>query len=354
MSDDDQTGTPHDSPDGATPAGTRGTAAAGIRDVAQQAGVSPATVSRVLNGSAVVTPEVRRRVLEAIGHLGYRPNQVARNLRRQQAEMIGVVIGDVENPFFTETVRTVEDAAYNLGYRMLLCNTDENAEKQRAYLRVMAAERVLGVILAPSEPNAAEISDLLDLGIPVVAFDRAAGDPRADSVTADNWEAGRTATEHLLEWGCRHIVLVSSAEIATGAERLAGYEEAMHSAGLQPRLAPGFSRAEGGMTAVEELLRQEERPDALIAGNGLMTMGALKALRRHEVRIPEDIAFVSIDDPFWAELADPPLTALAQPVRQMAQTVIELLVGRLQNRRDEPRHLVYPFDLRIRASSGRL
>lgn len=322
-----------------------------IRDVARRAGVSPATVSRVLTGSAVVKPDARARVLQAIGDLGYRPNQVARNLRRQRADMIGLVIADVENPFFTEMVRTIEDAGYHLGYRVVLCNTDENVDKQRAYLGVMAAERVLGVILAPSDPDAGEIGELLDLGIPLVAFDRATGDARADSVTTDNLGAGRLATTHLLEAGHERIALVSSPEVVTGARRLAGYEETMRLVGFPPRSAPGFSRIEGGMAATQELLDADDPPTALIAGNGLMAMGAMKALRVRGLAVPRDIALVTIDDPIWAEFVDPPVTALAQPVRLMAEAVIDLLVDRLHNGRVEPRHLVFEFELRVRASS---
>jgi DNA-binding LacI/PurR family transcriptional regulator len=328
-----------------------GGAIASIRDVAQRADVSPATVSRVLTGSAIVKPETRARVLKAIADLGYRPNQVARNLRRQKAEMIGLVIADVENPFFTEMVRSVEDAAYRLGYRVLLCNTDENVEKQRSYLGVMVAERVLGVILSPSDPDAEEIGELLDLGIPLIAFDRAAADARADSVTTDNLEAGRGATRHLLEAGYERIAFISSPEVVTGVERLAGYEEIMRRAGLRPRSVSGFSRIEGGMAATEKLLADDEPPTALIAGNGQMGIGALKALRARGLTIPRQMAFVMVDDPFWAEITDPPLTALAQPVRQMAERMIELLVDRLNVGRDEPRHVVFDFELRVRASS---
>ncbi len=328
-----------------------GVATVTIRDVARQAAVSPATVSRVLTGSAVVTPIVRERVLVAIRDLGYRPNQVARNLRQQKAAMIGLVIGDIENSFFTEMVRTVEDAAYGLGYRVLLCNTDENVDKQSAYLGVMVAERVLGVILTPSDPDAAEIGELLDLGIPLVAFDRSIGDARADSVTTDDQEAGRRATQHLLDGGYTRIALISSTEVQTGMQRLAGYEQTMHAAGLQPRTAPGYSRIEAGRFAAEQLMRDPDPPDALIAGNGLTALGALKALQADNISVPEEVALVMIDDPFWAELVHPPLTALAQPVKAMAQAVIDILVDRLKTGRDEPRHPVFEFELKIRASS---
>src|SRR4051794_6510165 len=157
-----------------------------IRDVAARAGLSQTTVSRVLNGDMTVREINRARVLEVIAQLDYRPNRVASNLRRQKAEMIGVVVSDIENPHFARAVRGIEDAAHQRGYRVLLCNTDENATRQRDYLDILAAERVSGVIISPTDPAGDEISALLDLGVPMVAFDRTVNDRRADAVLADN------------------------------------------------------------------------------------------------------------------------------------------------------------------------
>src|SRR5688572_429029 len=154
----------------------------GIRDVARLAGVSPATVSRVLNGSETVAEDLRRRVFDAAERAGYRPNRIARNLRRQKADMIGVIVSDIDNPHFSEAVRVIEDEAYRSGYRLLLCNSDERADKQRSYLQMLADERVQGVILSPADAAGIGSNALLDLGIPVVAFDRVIDDPRADAV----------------------------------------------------------------------------------------------------------------------------------------------------------------------------
>ncbi len=323
-----------------------------IRDVALKAGVSQATVSRVLNGLPTVRPEYRERVLAASEELGYRPNRLAQNLRRRKAEMIGVVVSDIENPHFTEMVRVIEDAAYHLGYRVLLCNSDENEEKQRAYLKVLAAERVLGVILSPSNPSGAEIGELLNLGIPLIAIDRPVNDERSDAVLVDNYGGGRRAAQHLLDAGHQRIGFISSPEIETGVQRLKGYEDVMRRAGLPPRSASGHSRIGGGAEAAEYLLREDDGLSALVIGNNLMAVGALEALRSRGLRIPEQIAIVAIDDPFWSKIADPPLTTLAQPVRRMAESVIALLVERLSSGRDRPRHLVFDFELRVRASCG--
>jgi DNA-binding LacI/PurR family transcriptional regulator len=323
-----------------------------MKDVARRAGVSPATVSRVLNGAASVRPEYKEKVLRAIAESGYRPNRLASNLRRQKAEMIGVVVSDIENPHFTQMVRAVEDAAYREGYRVLLCNTDEDPEKQSSYLRMLAAERVLGVLLSPSDPAGEEIPELLDLGIPVVAFDRTVEDPRADAVTVDNRAGARLATERLLGLGHERVGFVGGpVNIETSAERRAGYEGAMRGAGFAPRSSLGGFRIEDGRTATEELLETGDLT-ALLIGNNLMTIGALEALKARGVRVPEEVALVAVDDPPWADLVEPPLTTLAQPVRRMADRAVELLLGGIGGRRGEPRRVVFDFELKVRGSCG--
>lgn len=324
-----------------------------ISDVALLAGVSPATVSRVLNGSPTVGAEYAARVMDAIAELDYRPNRLARNLRRQSAEMIGVVVSDIENPHFTEMVRAVEDAAYRRGYRLLLCNTDEEPDKQRAYLEMLAGERVSGVILSPSNPAGDEIRWVLDLGIPVIAFDRSVVDPRVDSVVADNEAATRTATELLLGAGHTGVALLGGLRgVETADARRAGYESAMRAAGLEPFEADGDFRIEGGLRATEELLEHDGEMTALVIANNLMAIGALKALARNGRRVPDDVAIVAVDDPFWAELVQPPLTVLAQPVRRMADAAMRLLLERVSRRRKRVRHEVFPFELRVRGSCG--
>lgn len=324
-----------------------------IKTVAEKAGVSPATVSRVLSGAARVRPDYRERVLRTVAELDYRPNRLASNLRRQTTETIGVVVSDIENPHFTQMVRGVEAAAYDRGFRVLLCNTDETPEKQRAYLEVLAAERVLGVILAPADPAGDEVGRLLDLGIPIVAFDRAVADPRADAVLVDNVEGGRRATAHLLAAGHRRIGFVGGvAGIQTGAERAAGYAAAMRAADLPPCVEDGGFRLDGGASATEALLAEPEGITALVVANNLMTAGALRTIRARGRRVPADLALVAIDDPYWAELVDPPLTALAQPVRRMTEGAVGLLFERIEGRQGQTRTLVFDVELRVRRSCG--
>ena len=320
-----------------------------IREVAKQAGVSPATVSRVLNGSANVGAAKRKKVLAAVSELGYRPNRTASNLRRQQAQMIGVVISDIENPHFTQMVRAVEDAAYRRGYRVVLCNTDEDPAKQRDYLGVLAAERVAGAIISPTEADAPEISELIDQGTCVVAYDRAVTDRRADAVLSANADGARMGARHLIACGHKKIGFISGpTNIETAAERLSGYKQTMATARLRSLVAFGDFRFEGGVRATEELLAQNAT--AMLVANNLMAVGALHAIKGAGLQVASDVALVSIDDPPWAELTDPPLTTLAQPVRTMADAAVELLFGRLEGSRKRRKHQVFPFELHHRGS----
>ena len=324
-----------------------------MAEIAQKAGVSPATVSRVLNGTAAVRADRRKLVLQAVADVGYRPNRLARNFRLQTAEAIGIVVSDIENPHFTTMVRAVEDLAYARGRRVLLCNTDERSDKQSTYLEMLALERVQAVIISPSDPADPEISELLDQGIPVVAFDRPVEDPRADAIVVDNAAAAERATRHLLNAGHRRIGLVAGPrDVKTGADRRAGYETAMRAAGFPVHAASGRFRIDGGRKAAERLL--EEVPDltALVVSNNLMAIGALEVLRLRRRRIPEDVALVTIDDPFWGVLIDPALTALAQPLREMSQAAVDLVFERIEGRRHEPRHLLFEMEMRVRDSCG--
>lgn len=248
-------------------------------------------------------------------------------------------------------VRAAEDEAYNRGYRVLLCNTDGRSEKQAAYLEILAGERVSGVLLVASDPGGRKITQLLDLGIPVVGIDRSLEDPRADSVIADGTAAAQLGTGHLFDLGRRQIGYIGGPDdMEPAQQRRLGYELAVRERGLQPRVVDGLFEIRPAAEATLALL--DGGPlDGLVIANNMMAIGAVEALRSRRVRIPEDVAVVAFDDPFWVDIFEPPLTTLGQPIRPMISTALELLLKRIRGGRDQPRRIIFKFDLRVLGSS---
>ena len=324
-----------------------------IGDVARLANVSPATVSRVLNNNASTDEALKQRVRAAVEELGYRPNRLASNLRHQQTRMIGAVISDIENPHFTKVIGAVEEEVWKRDYRLLLCSTNESSSRQAGYLNLLLEERVAGVLLSPSDPDAKEISHLLDEGIPVVALDRMVSDHRADAIVVDNVSGGYEATKLLIDAGHTDIGFVSGPlGLETGVGRLVGYQKAMEEAGLAPRWRQGGFRQISGLEATLRLLETESSITAMVIANNVMALGGLGAIRSFGARVPDDIALVAIDDPFWAEVVEPPMTTFGQPIDRMAATAIDLLMDRIGGRTDRPVHRVFEFEKHIRKSCG--
>jgi LacI family transcriptional regulator len=328
-----------------------------IRDVATVAGVSAATVSRVLNGKQDVGADLRRRVHSAVTELGYRRNGPARSLRTRAAMVLGLIISDITNPFFTAVVRGAEDEAQSAGYSVVLANADEDVAKEARYLEVAAAEQMAGVLLSPASPGQTSIDVLLRQGIPVVTIDRRLTATPVDSVTVNNHHAAREAAQHLIGQGCRRVGLVAGpVQTTTGGSRLAGYRAALRAAGRRPDPSlVGYAdfRTEGGYAATRQLLRQRRPPDGLLFSNNLMTVGGLRAIAEAGLAIPCDIAVVGFDEVSWATAFSPPLTVVAQPTYQIGQTAAKLLLRRVNGEKFPPRHVVLQAELIERASSQR-
>jgi LacI family transcriptional regulator len=325
-----------------------------IRDVAAVAGVSPATVSRVLNTNDRVRPELRDRVHDAVARLGYRPNSQARSLRTRATTVLGLIISDIQNPFFTALVRGVEDAASAVGYSVVLANTDEDLSKEQRYLEIAAAEQMAGVVLSPASAADTRIDLLVERSIPVVTIDRRIRSSTVDSITVNNHRAAHEAVSHLLAAGCRRIgVVAGPPDVTTGAGRLAGYRAALKEAGipLDPSLVVrGNFRVDGGREATRKLLAAGPPPDGLFVTNNLMTVGALDALAEAGLRYPEDLLLVGFDDMSWAGLA-PPLTLVEQPTYDIGRNATELLLRRIGGEDFPVQRLVLPATLRVRRSS---
>jgi len=328
-----------------------------IYDVAARAGVSAATVSRVLNNGGNVTPDTVARVRKAVGELGYRPNAVARNLRRRQTRVWGLIISDIENPFFTGMVRGVEDAAHQAGYSLVLCNSDDEAAKEQSYVQVALAERMAGVIITPSNEAETDLTPLLEQGVPVVAVDRRLHRHEVDTVVADNVRGARLAADHMVASGCRRLACITGpTQTTTAQERLDGFRASLGAAGLEvidELVVEENFKEDGGYRAAEQLLALPEPPDGLFVANNLMTVGALEAVLDAGVKVPDDLLMVGFDDIPWARLTRPRLSTVEQPVYEMGQEAGQLLAARLGGDVRNPRTIMLAPGLRVRESSVR-
>lgn len=325
-----------------------------ISDVARESGTSPATVSRVLNKNDRVDPELVRRVVSAADRLGYRPNALARNLRRQRTSLWLLIISDIENSFFTSVARGVEDVAQRNGFSVVLCNADEDESKERQYVELAASELAAGVILSPHSART-QVERLASSSISLVLIDRSLSTP-VDFVTSDSRGGARAATEHLLQQGWRRPACITGPRSAETAElRRAGYEDALEAAGIRTRrIVHEPFHIDGGRTGAAQLLDRGKPPDALFAANSALAMGALEELWSRGLRPGSDIGLITFDDVPWARFTDPPISVVAQPAYQVgaraAQMLVERINGSLQGK---PRKIVLETELVVRASSRR-
>jgi LacI family transcriptional regulator len=333
----------------------QGRKAATISDVARRAKVSPATVSRVLNGTSAVATEKADRIRKAVADLNYEPFGPARALRQNRVRVWAVIVADVENPFFTSVVRGIEDVAYAHGYRLVLCNSDEDLEKEAGYLDIAIRERMSGLVIAVASTTESSLDRVARDGIPIVAIDRRVTGRNIDSVVLDSRRGARDGTRHLLESGWERIgCVVGPTRISTSNERLAGYRDALAEAGHRydrSLVRRADFREDGGYKATRALLELVDPPDALLIANNLMTLGALHAIHDLGLRVPHDLGLVGFDDSPAADLMRPRLTVVAQPTYEIGRVAGELLLAASADR--TPEHVVLAPSLIVRESSCR-
>jgi LacI family transcriptional regulator len=328
-----------------------------IKDVAAHAGVSVATVSAVINSNKYVSPDLAQRVQESIAALWYERNSLAQGLKKHTSHIIGLIISDITNPYFTSVVRGVEDVANARGYSLILGNTDEDVQKEMSYMRLLESKRADGLIVAITLGSHGYLRSWPAQRLPLVSIDRLPSELSIDAVLVDNVAGARQAVEHLIALGHERIGIVTGLSgITSTEERLTGYQQALETHGI-PRdptlIAEGHSRIEGGERAVLQLLTQETaRPTALFVTNGLMVIGALQAITRVGLRCPQDIALVGFDDFEWAAVMHPRLTTVRQPTYEIGQKAAQLLFERLEKRDATPQIVRLQPHLIIRESSG--
>lgn len=321
-----------------------------IKDVALRAGCSIATVSRVLAGKGYISDEARAKVEQAVKDLGYRPNQVARSLRARKSRVIGLVLSDIRNPFFSEISRAVEAVAFRHGYTVLMCNTDEDPKREVQFLKLMEEEKVAGILLSPTRSHAKS----LDPGSlpPMALFDRKVVGANLDTVVIDNEEASSKLTRTLLSGPYQKIAGIFGAKSFTASARINGFKSAFK--GCEERLqgiyqAPAFE--EEGARLMAEILDGDAAVDAVLCSSALLATGAYRTLRERGLRLTEQFGFVCFDDPAWASFVDPPITVIRQPAAAVGEAAAELLMKRIADPSRPVSEIVLQGELILRGNN---
>lgn len=329
-----------------------------LKDVAIMAGVSVATVSRVLNSDDIVKYETKAKVMNAIKKLNYSPNRVAQRLRstRTKSKIIGLLIPDIQNPFYVDVIRGIEEYAYTHNAVVIIGNFSQDQKKEKLYIDILKSESVDGFIVAPTHENDVFIKGLLDDGYAIACIDRGLKDVEADLVKVDNREGVYQAIQHLVSLGHTRIAhITGDPSIPTTQERILGYLDALRANAIEPDqsiIIGRLSDYQSGVDLANLLLSMDTPPTALFTGNNLLTLGALESINKRRLRIPEDIALLGFDDMYWANSLNPPLSAVRQPGFEIGKRACELLIQRLNDPERSVASIILKTQLMIRKSCG--
>ena len=290
--------------------------------------------------------------------LGFQPNVLARSLRRGKSHTIGVILPDNANPYFAEVVRGIENTSFSLGYSVMLCNSDNDLEKEHLYTNVLIEKQVDGIIFVAAGLSEENINNLQKRGVPSVLVDRQVQGVQIDSVFADNQAGGFLAVNHLVGLGHTAIACITGPRgVRSSSERIAGYRQALEAAGIHPDpgwVVEGDFQVQSGYAGAERLLKIDNTPSAIFACNDLMAIGAYRYAHEKQLRIPQDLSIIGFDDIRLAEFTNPPLTTIRQSKTKMGAQAAELLLGRIANGSQSFRQEIIPVQLVERASTAQI
>ena len=328
-----------------------------MKDVAQRAGVSPSTVSHVINETRFVSQQLRDRVLRAMRELNYQPSAVARSLRTKKTQVVALVIPDITNPYFPEVARGVQDVAEENEYSVILCNTDRVRGRELRFLKALRGQWVDGLILNPSEVTSGDLQDLQDAQIPVVLIGSQIDHPDLDVVMVDNVQGAYDAVSHLIDLGHRRIGLVGGQRAASsGEQRFQGYIRALADHDIpvdEEIITEGRFTREGGYESMKRLLALQSPPTAVFASSDVMAIGALMAIQEQGLQVPNDVSLVGFDDIAEASTTTPKLTTVSQPKYQTGEVAAQLLFDRVEGASPgERQKIVLSHQLVIRDSTS--
>lgn len=326
-----------------------------IKDIAKMAGVSINTVSRALNNKPDVSEETKKKILKIAKKLGYVRNFTASSLRQKQTKTVGVVIADSSNPFYAEVLKGIESAARKYGYQIILMNTDRIYKREEEAIRILLERRVDGLLISPVQDKNDDIKYLVDKGTPLVIVGRHFDDIKVDEIHSDEIKGGYIATKHLINRGCRKILMISGFSFKSAARmRLEGYKKALEESRLdynEEYVIISDIDMKDGYNAVYEAKKKGLVFDGIFCYNDMMAFGAMKALKELGYRIPEDVAVVGYDDIMFSSLVCPPLTTIRIKKFEMGFEAFRMLLQRLKGLRKKVKRKILDVELVVRESA---
>lgn len=328
-----------------------------MKDVARLAGVSIATVSAVINASAYVSPTRKKRIIDAMATLDYHPDAIARGLKTGKTNVIGFIVPDITNAFYPEVIRSVEDTACKAGYSVLLCDSNEDPECEADHINTLLARRVDGILLACCAGSTAYTTTARS-DAPIVFLDRLPPTTMARTVSSDNVEAGKMATQYLIDLGHENIAMLAGhLGLSPHRDRLEGFRKAMQESHLPIRdeyLIVGDVQIEDGLNACRRLLQLTPPPSAIMVSNNKLLLGVLQGLDEFKIRVPDQISILGFDDYIWNKYFNPSLTAVAQDTFEMGKRACEFLLQIIQHKEanSAAAYIRLPTELRVRNSTA--
>jgi LacI family transcriptional regulator len=326
-----------------------------IKDIAKKADVSANTVSRALNDRGEISEETKQKVLRIAKELGYIPNSLARGLVSRRTKTIGVTVGDNRNPYFAGIVKAIEDAARERGYNIILCNTDEDYDKEKEIIRLLREKMVDGLLITPVDRKGEDIRELRRINFPFVLISRYIDGLKTDYVVNDNVTGAYLAVKCLIEKGHRRIGHIAGpSPISAGTDRFKGYEKALDESGIEydeSLVIWNNVKIEDGQRSMEELLKMDDRPTAAFTFSDYVALGALRAIHDAKLKIPDDIALVGYDDVEFSPFLEVPLTTVHQPRVRIGEMATEILIDKIEGKSSGGTHqVILQPELVIRSS----
>lgn len=323
-----------------------------IREVAKLAGVSPSTVSRVINGTANVDIEKKERVLKIIEETGFKPNQVARSLFKKSSKIIGVILPNINNPFFTEMTKYIEDEAYAKDYKILICYSYNDIQKEKENLNMLVSMNADGIILLTNDESMRK--DLDNYKIPIVVLDRHSNSEKnLTHIASNHYEGAKLATKHLIECGCKNIVnMKGPTAFSSARDRNRGYEDICKEYNREIKSVDCDYNYEAGIKSTEELLKKYPEVDGIIASNDIVAISAYKVLNKNNYRVPEDIMIIGFDNIEMSKMFTPEITTIEQDIEKMGRVAVRSIVD-FKNGREVQKDYIFDVNLLKRDTTTR-